>query len=213
MNYGEVWKAAGIPQEQYKIASKELQDMREGRVHAVWQSAIDALKLIEEDGLSLLDMGCASGYFYEIFNTLLPGKFQYNGADFSQAMIDLAQQNYPDANYEVIDIRNIDKPSRKYDVVFSSAVLEHVPEWHQGLMELCRVAQKYLVLHKTPMEGVKPTHHSKKQVYNVEIIFNRFNRTEFVDAVISQGFELIHEEKTNPKSNNGYKVLVFRRVP
>jgi len=208
----EVWKSRDIPRAQYEIVKKELEDLRQGKPHAVWQTATDFLKTIEGDDLTLLDVGCASGYFYEIFNTLLPGKFIYTGGDYSEAMLRLAERNYPDATFCGVDVRNIQFENQSFDVVFSSACLEHIKDdWKVGLQEMCRVAKKYVVLHKTPLI-ITPTKFTERKIYGDNtVVFNKFNQDEFFGIVYDCGFKHIYDTKTHNRASE-YRLVVFQRL-
>jgi len=209
---GETWKDKSIPVDQYEIVKQEVKDLKAGKPNQTWKTIQRVmLEHLPEQRLNLIDIGCASGYFYEIFTLLFKNKFKYTGADYSDEMLKLAKKNYPAIKVKKIDVRDISLPDCSYDVVFSNAVLEHVPEWKQGLLELARVAGKYLILSKTPViDGDFKT--EQKYIYGgVPVFFNNFNRDEFVQIVLDQGFQLICEEKTHPHPNNIYKIFIFKR--
>jgi ubiquinone/menaquinone biosynthesis C-methylase UbiE len=209
---GESWKNETIPNKQYALANKELEDLRNGKPNIVWQTICDTInEHIPEEINTILDLGCASGYFHEVFRRLLKNNFAYVGADYSKEMIKLANKNYPDVGFINFDVRCIELPDRSQDFVFSNAVLEHVPEWKKGLSELCRITDKYLMLSKMPADKNIFRTQQKKIYDGVPVFFNKFNYEEIIEIVSSEGFELICEKKTHPAPNNIYRIFVFRR--
>ncbi len=219
MSISENWKSENLPERQLEIVKNELAflngDLECKKFHkgaVVWKALADAVEnCIPESNLQLMEIGCASGYYVDIFDHFLNGKFIYSGSDFSEAMIKMAQKNYPNNNFKVLDIRNIDLNDKSCEVVFSAAVLEHVPAWKKGLKELIRITDKYLILHKTP---VKRTFSKlQKIIYDdVEVCFNTFPRQELLDIVTNSGFELIFDGKTNNNFDNIYRIFIFRRI-
>ena len=211
MNINISWQSKEIPDKQYEIVKKELTDLRTGSPHEIWKTAISFLQTFEDD-ISLLDVGCASGYFYEIFSTLLPNKFHYLGVDYSEPMIKKAKENYPNADFEIADVRKMSFADKSFDVVFSCACLEHIKdEWKDGLKELCRVSNKYVVLHKTPLIKGKTTY-SEKEIYGKNrVVFNKFNKDEFFSIVHKCGFKNIEDIKTHSRASE-YRLVAFERI-
>jgi len=209
---GDSWKNETIPQKQYELASKELEDLRNNKPHIVWQTICDVInEHIPEDITGVFDVGCASGYFHEVFRRLLKNNVGYVGADYSKEMIKLAKKNYPDCYFFNVDVRDIELPDKSQNFVFSNAVLEHVPEWKKGLSELCRITAKYLMLSKMPADEEAFSTKQKEIYGGVPAFFNKFNRTEIVELVLKEGFELVCEKKTHPTPNNIYRIFVFKR--
>src|SRR4030088_1872295 len=48
----------------------------------------------------LIEVGCGSGYYSEVFAPLVPGGVRYTGIDYSEAMIARARARYPSAAFE-----------------------------------------------------------------------------------------------------------------
>lgn len=77
-----------------------------------------------KDGDKVLDVGCGNGRFLE----LLKGKnIDYIGIDYSEKLIDIAKNRYPDKKFLVADALNIPFPSNYFDKVFLIAVLHNIP--------------------------------------------------------------------------------------
>ena len=168
---GESWKNSDIPQKQLKAVAKQLQLLHNGTPPPVFMIVSEALNIIPRDKRrSLLEVGCASGYYSEVIAALNEKRFEYTGADYSEAMINLAREQYPDSKFITCDIRDIDLKDRAFDVVLSGAVLVHVKEWQEAVRELCRLAGSYLVLHRTPITG-QAHYRVEKKIYGGSLFF------------------------------------------
>lgn len=212
MNVNKAWKSDDIPDKQYGLVKKELQELRNGNPHEVWTTATNFLKTLD-DHLTIIDVGCASGYFCEVFDILLPGKFKYVGGDFSEAMLKKARLSYPRVKFHSVDVRDIKFDDKSFDIAFSSACLEHIKdEWVIGLKELCRISKKYVILHKTPLTP-DPTYYLERDIYGQNhVVFNKFNKGDFFDVVKKCGFKNIFDIGSHGKKIEEYRFLVFERV-
>ncbi len=60
-----------------------------------------------ESGLTILDIGCTTGYYSEVLNHYFPGKFVYEGCDYNTSTLGLAKEYYPDINFFYVDLTNL----------------------------------------------------------------------------------------------------------
>lgn len=144
-----------------------------------------------EPNLSLLDIGCTSGYYYEIINHYFPGRFDYSGCDYNKNSIELAKNYYPYVNFSVEDITKLSFEEKCYDITFLSGVIEHVPDFKKGIKELCRITKKYIILHRIWLTDGK-TSCKKGTQYFVPVIRNQYNKKEFFD-LFEKRFKIIWE--------------------
>lgn len=89
----------------------------------VWPE-LERLLTFLKDGDRVLDVGCGNGRLLE---NVGERKISYLGIDSSEALIKIAKKNYPDNNFEVLDILNLTTLNEKFDLVISVAVLHHLP--------------------------------------------------------------------------------------
>jgi tRNA (uracil-5-)-methyltransferase TRM9 len=83
---------------------------------------------------SVLDVGCGNGRLLE---ALKNKKIKYLGVDNSEALIKLAQKNYPENIFKVVDVLNLEKEIKeKFSLVVSIAVLHHLPSRELRLKSL-----------------------------------------------------------------------------
>lgn len=211
---GDSWKNSELPEEQLKIVDKQLEMMRKGNPPSVYKVAAEALDAIPGDNnLTLLDVGCASGYYFEVISTLVGNRFDYTGSDYSDAMLTVARKRYLNTNFLKLDIRHIDLPDKAYDVVLSGAVIEHVKEWEEAIRELSRITKFYLILHRTPITD-EMYHREEKRIYaGVPVFYNRFNKNDLMNLISECGFRKIFEKNvySHEKKGLGYMTFVFER--
>jgi SAM-dependent methyltransferase len=72
----------------------------------------------------------------------------YHGCDFSPDMVHIALTLNPGCEIVQADARKLDFPDKRFDVIWVSALLEHVPEIERVLAEAARVGRRYLLLHR-----------------------------------------------------------------
>jgi ubiquinone/menaquinone biosynthesis C-methylase UbiE len=80
----------------------------------------------------VLDAGCGAGI---PISQMLSEHFQVTGVDFSEAQIDLAQKNVPDARFLCEDMTKLEFPDHSFDGITSYYAIIHIPrEEHQPLL-------------------------------------------------------------------------------
>lgn len=106
--------------------TKNFWDKRLGGLNESWRDSHYHLitDLLEEDeGFSLLDVGCALGDGCEFLDSKFP-KAEISGADFSEAGIEKARRKNKDINYILLDILKDEIP-KSYDYITLIETLEH----------------------------------------------------------------------------------------
>src|SRR5688572_17208582 len=83
-------------------------------------------------GAKVLDAGCGAGL---PITQMLSEKFEVTGVDFSEAQIELARRNVPNATFICLDMTNLDFPDHTFDGICSYYAIIHIPrEEHQPLL-------------------------------------------------------------------------------
>ncbi|MFX1283716.1 MAG: class I SAM-dependent methyltransferase [Promethearchaeota archaeon] len=93
-------------------------------------------------GKNILEVGCGAGYGIEpIYRSFKPK--EYFAFDISLKMVLLSTAKVKKKNLPVKvfigDVKEINLPSKKFDMVFVFTVLHHVEGWQDGLKEINRV--------------------------------------------------------------------------
>jgi trans-aconitate 2-methyltransferase len=109
------------------------------------QPSIDLVKRIELDSpKKIIDIGCGPGNSTEILGNRWESS-RIVGIDNSQQMIEKAQTSYPDGNWILSDAYDLD-PAEKYDLVFSNAAIQWIPEHERLIPHLISLVEKGGVL-------------------------------------------------------------------
>ncbi len=91
------------------------------------QPSIDLVaRIMVNDPETIIDIGCGPGNSTQILRRRWPNA-DIVGLDSSQKMIEKAREDYPSQKWMVGDAADLDT-SQKYDIVFSNATLQWVPE-------------------------------------------------------------------------------------
>jgi ubiquinone/menaquinone biosynthesis C-methylase UbiE len=113
-----------------------------------FRRGVELVRELPIDKFSLLDVGCGIGGYGILLRKYGGKTFEYRGCDFSAAMIQTAGKLNPGCEFSQADARQLPFSDRSFDVIWISALLEHVPEFDQVLKEAARVGKKYLLLHR-----------------------------------------------------------------
>lgn len=187
--------------------------MYQGRVPALFQVLSDCMKPYLSNGCTVLETGCASGYYYEVLEYLSSKRIRYTGVDYSEPLISMAKSHYPSARFKVADGSRLPFKDREFAIVVSGGVLLHVPNYAEHIAESCRVAKRIVVAHRTPVCRNTPTRYLKKFGYGVEMVELVFNEKEILSIFSSNGMELVKSVETaSNTSQDEYGVTyVFQR--
>lgn len=175
------WHHAEVSQRQDEAYSHLLAEMRQGRVRvdlAVAATAVRATGLLAPGPLApaLLEVGCGSGYYSEVFKLLLGGQVAYRGLDYSATMIERARRRYPEEPFVRGDATALPFADASVDVVFNGVSLMHILDYPAAIAESRRVARRFCVFHTVPLVEGRPTVHLRKLAYGrpaVEVIINQ----------------------------------------
>jgi len=193
----------GIAKQQRVLADRQLAAMREGNPPTHFQVVGEILtQLKAESGLenlAVLDAGCSSAYYWEIFEQYVPGWVQYTGLDASVEMVELARVRYSELCVLEGDAKDLQFPDSNFDLVFASALIGHVSNWKLALKELARVACRWLLLHRTWLWDGQETKHTYT-AYGHDFWYLCLNRDELLDTINDLGFECVLERDTGERT-------------
>lgn len=199
------WQHDKIAKKQETVVDMQLKNLRDGSLDVVFGSLIETLKELDLEKCTLLDAACASGYYAKVIQSELDIKIKYTGADYSEAMINLAKKKFPEHNYSVQDLTNLSFEKRAFETVLVSGVLEHIPQFEKAIFEAARTASKYVILHRCLVSGQDENIYSTGFLYNIKTPRIYFSQKVLEEEFASHGFELIKKVKSH-----AYQGLVNR---
>jgi SAM-dependent methyltransferase len=184
------WKDDSIPGKQRHLADTGLAEMRAGRPPRQLTVAAEAILQTGSTDPTIIEIGCASGYYFEALEYLLDRKARYVGLDYSLPLLQLAHRTYPDILFLNGDATRLPFANSSWDIVLSGCVLLHVPDWQIALAETVRITRLWCIFHRTPVCN-GPTQLASKLAYGIKVIEWLFSEHEFLDLVRQQGLELV----------------------
>jgi len=125
-------------------------DYLQGRTSKSWFPFSDYDQYIHGN---ILDLGCGEG---DLIAQLM-GKGNLYGVDLAEETINIAQRKFPVGDFRVGDVCDLSYfESNFFDFIFSSDVIEHVPEYEKMVAEAARLIKPGgVVLIKTPNYPIK----------------------------------------------------------
>lgn len=172
------YRDPAVAPQQRELAAQELAAWRRGAPHGPF----DAFRFLMAHARpsSVLDVGCGAGYYSEVLSEILP-EVPYVGCDYSEPMVAVAQETYPDADFVRADQRDLSFwGDGNFDMVMNGCALIHLETTagvEQALAEAARVANRWVLLHRVPVRPNKLPHaFTKKDAYGTVIHETHFNQ-------------------------------------
>lgn len=110
-----------------------------------------ARHILSYDPESALEFGCASGRNLMVLRRLKKSGLALTGLDMNEITLGRARAHSTSSQFVLGDEAALGKwPDGHFDVVFTSSVLDHIPdpEWRHVYSQLVRLAEKAVVLHE-----------------------------------------------------------------
>jgi SAM-dependent methyltransferase len=205
------WQAPSIPAKQRALTAKELAEMYAGRIPLPFQVLADSIQAIGGARSAILEVGCSTGYHYEVLTHAFGHTVTYGGTDYSYAMIAEAKLRYPRLPLTVADATALPYDTGSVDIVISGCCLLHIPEYAKAIAESTRVAGRWVILHRTPVVAV-PTQFYQKKAYGVPCVEIHFNEEELVELCAAQGLKLSRTWELGPSGDASHKTYVFEKT-
>jgi SAM-dependent methyltransferase len=184
------WHRPATVRRQEKAYLALLADMHSGHPRIDLRVAATAVDRVGLPALSLLEIGCGSAYYCEIFAKLAHCKVHYTGLDYSAAAIARARNRYRGNDFEVGDATHLPFADRSFDVVFNGVSLMHILDYDKAISESGRVARKAAIFHSVPVFDDHSTTYLHKYAYGSPVVEVVFNRGELLAAFARSGLVL-----------------------
>ena len=140
-------------------------------------------------GIKVLDVGCASGGFFNIMRTLEPA-IEYTGIDLVETAIDLARQRYPEARFDVTDGMAIPFDDGTFDLVHCTSVLNNEPRYQELWNEMYRVSNRFVLADMRLLKDIGGQGSGQDSLYTIQ--FEGQTQEAVVPYVVSDADEVIN---------------------
>jgi SAM-dependent methyltransferase len=187
------WLAARTVTRQDRAYRSLIADMKDGTPRLDLRIAAEAVATAGTAAPGLLEVGCGSGYYSEVFADLVPGGVRYTGIDYSEAMIALARSRYPSANFGVADATRLPYADKAFEIVFNGVSLMHIIDYPAAIREAARVCSGYCILHTVPVFAQRQTAFLRKFAYGAPVVEIVFNKSELMSLCRDAGLRLERE--------------------
>lgn len=184
------WWDQSVAERQDAAYKGLLDEMYAGRLRVDFTVAADAVRATGLASPSLLEVGCGSGYYNEVFAHLLAAPVQYTGLDYSGAMIEVARRRYPAIPFVVGSATDLPFPDGAFDIVMNGVALMHIPDYVKAIAESRRVARRWCIYHTVPVHQNRPTTFLRKNAYGRPTVEISFNESELRQRFAEGGLEV-----------------------
>ena len=189
------WLASRTVARQQRAYRNLIAAMKRGETRLDLKVAVEAVAATGIAKPSLIEIGCGSGHYSDVFATLLRGGVTYTGIDYSAAMIERAHAQYPIVQFEVADATRLPYGDARFDIAFNGVSLMHIVDYVAAIREMTRVASRYCILHTVPVFDDYRTTYLRKYAYGGAVVEIVFDRTELLSLCEQSGLRL---ERTWP---------------
>ncbi|GAA5263001.1 class I SAM-dependent methyltransferase [Methanocalculus sp. MC3] len=195
-----IWEHSQIVEELYtKRCRNEIEEMTCAR------QAAKLLSCYLQEGDSILDVGCGTGYFYHsLRNRGL--RVEYHGIDASEKLISIGRSILPDwglpeERLRVIRIEDLDA---SVDHIVCMNVLSNIDNYHKPLERLLNCTRKSIILRESLDDHASYSYVVDKYLdegINLKVYVNTYPIIEVIDFIESYGFHVqqIQDERTGGK--------------
>lgn len=190
--YDEYWKS-----------TKFINSLQLRRCVKILEYFTDVKRAINQP--KILDLGAGDGRF-----TAFIGQFgKTDAVELSQLAVDKANKLYPHVNFEQGNALSHDFKDKKYDVIISQEVIEHIEEKHKYLKTCYDVLKKdgYMIL-TTPNKNVLD-HMLEGKTWSNQPIELPMSKKHLIKLLKSYNFKIIHYDSIIMNFGNmGYFKIV-----
>jgi len=159
------------------------------------------IKLLDQVSFeTILDVGCGSGVMLDVLQKKY--NIKISGMDISENIINKNKTYFPDMNFYNADISDTIIP-KKFDCVIASEVLEHIVDYKTALINLTKMADKYIII-TVPSCPLFPT---DKNVGHIRH-FNKNGLVELKEILSNENFKLVKANRWGYPFFNIYKHLI-----
>ena len=186
------WQNPVIAERQHAAFAPLLRQMYTGTPREDFLALASAVEMTGLADPLIIEVGCGSGWNFEVLTYLLNRPVRYIGVDYSSPMIALAGRSYPDAAFVVGDAALLPFHDRACDILLSGTVLMHLLDYEQAIRDSLRVTRNWCVFHTVPIMRHRPTTILSKCAYGQPILEIIFNEDELLSRFHEAGLFVRH---------------------
>ncbi|MFL5915679.1 MAG: methyltransferase domain-containing protein [Gaiellaceae bacterium] len=149
-DHRESWKDATVAQQMLQLARTQLEDPDSVPPYRAFFAAMDyaLAELTLSEPARLLDLGCGIGHYSELLERRYPGRFDYTGSDYSEAMVEAARAEWSGRRFVVDDLFAPALDLAAFDIVLAGALVDVTQDYERALDVLLGPATPFVLLHR-----------------------------------------------------------------
>jgi SAM-dependent methyltransferase len=187
------WLAARTAARQERAYAELIAAMKAGKPRLDLKVAAEGVAATGIRNPRVLEVGCGSGYYSEVFAALLREGVRYTGIDYSDAMIARARARYPSVAFEVADATKLPYADSAFDIVFNGVSLMHIVDYPAAIREAARVGGRYCIFHSVPVFDDHQTTYLRKYAYGAPVVEVVFGKQELMSLCQAAGLRIERE--------------------
>ena len=167
-------------------------------------------------GARVLDAGCGSGQKTKF---LEERGARVLGIDFSAKLLEIARRTAPDADFRLLDLRDVGTLAEEFDGVFAQASLLHIPKAEAGAVIAGMASrlkpQGHLYI---AVKAQRPGHPDEEIVtendygYDYERFFSYYTLDELRNYVEESALSVVHAEVTSAPFKGDWLQIIAKRM-
>ena len=172
----------------------------------------DLVRAVEGEPKTVLDIGCGIGNSTQVVAEHFP-KAHVVGADNSPDMLRHSREVHPELEFITLDAaHDLGKVQERYDLVFSNACLQWLPDHEQRIKEMLRLLNEGGTLAvQIPAQAKHPMHKLIYEVSHRELWADKITSyRQYNELTEAEYFDILHE---NASDFRLWEVTYFHRMP
>jgi SAM-dependent methyltransferase len=149
-DHTQSWRAGHVAEQMLDLVRKELPEPDAVPPFRAFFEAMDyALREVPLPRPAyFLDFGCGVGHYSELLERRYPGRFDYVGCDYSEAMVAAARAEWPERTFVVNDLFANTLDLAGFDIVCAGALVDITQEYERALDVLLGSGARFILLHR-----------------------------------------------------------------
>ena len=161
---------------------------------------------------SVLEIGCGSGQDSEM---LMQAGYDYLGTDAAQGMVDLASTRHPGTTFQHLNLYNLGRLKKQFDIFWCNAVLLHIPKRRidEALHAISASVRVGGIGFLSMKDGDKEIFEERTKSGRQENrVFVHWPREDFEKVLERNGFEVVYYEYSPISERSQWHRFIVRKI-
>ncbi len=192
LELGRGWQSVDVAERQHAAFEPLLRAMYEGHPREDFLAVAEAVKMTGLGNPLILEVGCGSGWNFEVLTHLLKYPIRYIGLDISMPMSVIGKKRHSKATFVVGDATMLPVGDHACDVCLSGTALMHLMDYGLAIQESRRVSRSWCIFHTVPILQKRATTRLSKMAYGSHVAEVVLNEGELLELLNRNGLVVRH---------------------